>query len=241
VSRTLRTWGESESGLNERLDELIADLDAAGNPTLAFLASGGQTRVRITAKAASYDEARALVEPVEREARAALGRGVYGADDDTLDGVVIGLLRDRGETVAVAESLTGGLLGAMLTAGPGASDAFAGGVVAYATRLKAELLDVDADLLAAQGAVSADVVAQLAEGARARCGTTYGLALTGVAGPAEQDGQPVGTVHVGLATPDGTVTRSLRMPGDRERVRLHAAVGGINTLRLHLVGGLDER
>lgn len=235
VHRVLRTAGMWESAVAGALGPLVEELAAAGNPTIAFLASAGQTRVRITAKAATRDEALALVRPVEQQARAALGAAVYGADDDTLDGVVAALLRARGETVSVAESLTGGLLGATLTSSPGASDVFAGGIVAYATELKTRLLGVPAELIAAEGVVSAPVATAMAAGVRRALATTYGLALTGVAGPAEQEGRPVGTVHVGLATPTGEVVRSVRLPGDRDRIRLFAAVTAVNLLRLHLV------
>jgi nicotinamide-nucleotide amidase len=235
VHRLLRTAGMWESAVAGALAPLVEELAAAGNPTLAFLASGGQTRVRITAKAASRDEALALVAPVEARARATLGPAVYGTDDDTLDAVVVAALRERGETVSTAESLTGGLLGATLTSSPGASDVFAGGVVAYATDQKTELLGVPEELVGREGVVSAAVAAAMAAGVRRRLATTYGLALTGVAGPAEQDGQPVGTVHIGLATPDGEQVRSLRLPGDRARIRMFAAVSAVNLLRLHLV------
>jgi nicotinamide-nucleotide amidase len=236
VNRVLRTAGMWESAVAAALGPLVERLAEQGNPTIAFLASAGQTRVRITAKAATYDDALAMVAPVEQEARAALGSGVYGTDDDTLDAVVIGLLRSRGETVAVAESLTGGLLGGLLTAGRGASDGFAGGVIAYSNDAKAALLGVGDDLLAAEGAVSAAVAAAMAAGVRARLRTTYGVALTGVAGPDGQDGQPVGTVFAGLATPNGVDSTQLRLPGDRARIRQYAAVAAVNLLRLHLVG-----
>jgi nicotinamide-nucleotide amidase len=236
VNRVLRTAGMWESAVAGALAPLVEELTVAGNPTIAFLASGGQTRVRITAKATSRDAALALVAPVESRARTALGPAVYGVDDDSLDGVVAQLLRNRGETVSVAESLTGGLLGATLTGTPGASDVFAGGIVAYATSLKTQLLDVPAEVVQREGVVSAAVAGAMAAGVRRTLGTTYGLALTGVAGPAEQDGQPVGTVHIGLATPTGGLVRSVRLPGDRSRIRLFASVSAVNLLRLHLVG-----
>lgn len=128
-------------------------------------------------------------------------------------------LRERGQTVAVAESLTGGALGAALTAAPGASVTFRGGIVAYATELKAGLLDVDRDLLDRVGAVDPEVARQMASGARRRLGATYAAATTGVAGPDPQDGRPPGEVHVAVAGPGGSTTRSLWLPGDRAAVR----------------------
>jgi nicotinamide-nucleotide amidase len=146
------------------------------------------------------------------------------------------LLRARGETVAVAESLTGGLLAAALTETPGASATFRGGLVVYATDLKARLAGVPAPLLAAQGPVSPDVAAALAGGARDRLGATYGLGVTGVAGPDPQDGVPVGTVYLGLATPRGGQLRRLTLPGDRAAVRGAAVAAALGLLAETLAG-----
>jgi nicotinamide-nucleotide amidase len=234
VHRVLRTAGMWESAVAAALADQVTRLERDGGVTVAFLASGGQTRVRLTAKAATPEEAYALIAPEEAAARAALGSGVYGADDDTLEGVVLDLLRARGATVAVAESLTGGLLGGRLTDPAGASDVFVGGVQAYATRVKHDLLGVPAGL----PVVSDECAAAMARGVRERLGATYGLALTGVAGPGEQEGRPPGTVHVGLAGPDGDEARALRLPGaDRGLVRAYSVVAALNLLRLHLTGG----
>ena len=138
-------------------------------------------------------------------------------------------LRGRGETVAVAESLTGGLLAARLTETPGASVTFRGGLVVYATDLKASLGGVPAPLLDAQGPVSPDVAGALAAGVRHRLGATYGLAVTGVAGPDSQDGVPVGTVYVALAGPDRGEVRRLTLSGGRAEIRA-AAVDATVTL-----------
>ena len=232
VHRVLRTAGMWESAVAAALAPQVERIERDGGVTVAFLASQGQTRVRLTAKAASVDEALAMIEPEEAAAWAALGSAVYGADDDTLDGVVAALLRSRRATVATAESLTGGLLGAELTKSPGSSDVYAGGVVTYATALKQSLLYVPPDV----PAVSAESASAMARGARELTGATYALSLTGVAGPGEQDGLPPGTVYVGLATPDEVVTRELRLPGDRARVRTFAVVAALNLLRLHLIG-----
>lgn len=241
VHRVLRTAGMWESAVAQALAPEVERLRPLGNPSIAFLASGGQTRVRITARAATRDEAEALIAPVEAFARGALGPGLYGVDGDSLEGVVHRLLRERGETVAVAESLSGGLLAGRLTELPGSSESFRGGVVAYATDLKERLLGVDGALLAARGAVSAETAAAMARGVRERLGATYGLSLTGVAGPDEQEGNPVGTVHVGLAGPSGALTRSVRLPGDRPLVRTYAVVGALDLLRRALSGILPEQ
>jgi nicotinamide-nucleotide amidase len=232
VHRVLRTAGMWESAVAAALAEQVARLEESGGVTVAFLASGGQTRVRLTAKAATYDAARVMIEPEEQVVRDALGSAVYGADDDTLEGVVVALLRDRGATVAVAESLTGGLLGGELSKTPGSSDVFVGGVIAYATEVKQSLLGLDP----AVPAVSADAAAAMAGGVRERLGATYALSLTGVAGPGEQDGQRPGTVFVGLAGPGGVLTRALRLPGDRPLVRSYSCTAALNLLRLHLLG-----
>ncbi|MGC7100087.1 CinA family protein [Amycolatopsis lurida] len=143
--------------------------------------------------------------------------------------VIAALLR-RGETVATAESLTAGLVCAALTEVPGSSAVVRGGLVVYATELKAALAGVDPDLLATRGAVDPEVAAQLADGARTRCGADWGIGLTGVAGPASQDGVSPGTVHLGLAGPAGTVTRELRIPGDRGAVRAGSVAAALGLL-----------
>ena len=141
--------------------------------------------------------------------------------DDTraLAGQVIALLRDAGQTVAAAESLTGGLVVAGLTTVPGASYAVRGGIVAYATDLKAALLGVDQAMLDEHGAVYPGVAAAMADGARQRLNATFGVGTTGVAGPDPQDGQPVGTVHIAVSADGDTVVRTLALDGDRDRIR----------------------
>lgn len=230
VSRSLRTWGASESGLAEIVAERV---DAQTNPTIAFLARGIEGIVlRMTADAPTAAEARALIEPEERALRRLLGTLVFGVDDETMERVVLRALEDRGWTLGVAESLTGGLVGARICDVPGASRAFRGSIVSYATDVKRSVLGVTA-----AKAVSEECAAQMADGARRVLGADVGLAVTGVAGPEEQDGQPVGTVWFGLALPGEAVsTTSVRLPGDRERVRQFAAITGLNLLRLRVEG-----
>jgi nicotinamide-nucleotide amidase len=232
VHRVLRTAGMWESAVAEALSDVVAQSKANGsNPAIAFLASQGQTRVRITARAADRAAALRLIAPVEEAARAALGVGCYGVDDDSLEGVVHRLLREQNATVATAESLTGGLLAGRLTDVPGSSAAFLGGVVAYATELKHALLGVPAEVLQAHGAVSDETAMAMATGVRERLGATYGLATTGVAGPDLQEGKPAGTLHIGIAGPDGASAHALRMPGDRNLVRTYASVSALDALR----------
>ena len=227
ASRVLRTWGESESGLNERLDGVIAELDSVGNPTLAFLASGWDgLKVRLTAKADTISECGQLLDRWELRVRAVIGDLVFGVDDDTMESVVLDLLRHKGWSLGLAESVTGGLVGARLTGIPGSSDVLRGSIVSYATEVKQSVLGVS------DGPVVTEVAAlEMARGARRVLNADVGLALTGVAGPAEQDGMPVGTLCVGLVWPDGELTRTLRLPGQREQMRQMSVISSLDLLR----------
>ena len=230
-SRTLRTWGHSESGLAELLADRITELDGLGNPTLAFLASGIEgLKVRITAKAEDDAAAGAILDGEEARIRAIIGHLVFGMDDQTMESVVIDLLRERGLTLAVAESLTGGLITSRLTEVPGSSDVLLGGVVSYASEVKYDLLDVPEGPV-----VSAEAAAAMAEGVRARLGADVGIGVTGVAGPAEQEGQPVGTVYLGVAVGDTAEAVGTRLPGDRQRIREFSTISVLNLLRERLL------
>jgi nicotinamide-nucleotide amidase len=227
VSRVLRTWGESESGLNERLDDIIAELDEPGRPTLAFLASGWEgLKVRVTAKAASREAAAEHLDELELRIRSELGELVFGLDTDTMESVVLDEMRRRGLTLGLAESVTGGLVSARLTGIPGASDVLRGSIVSYASEVKRELLSVgDGPVVSEQAAL------EMAEGARRVLGSDVGMALTGVAGPAEQDGMPVGTLCVGIVDTNGSTSTTLRLPGDREQMRQFAVISSLDVLR----------
>ncbi len=235
VSRVLRTAGVGESRLAERLTPLW-EAAGGGRVTLAYLASAGEVRVRLTAVGATREEALAEIAPVEAKIREELGEIVYGVDDETLEAAVGRLLGERNGTLATAESLTGGLLGGRVTAVAGSSAYYLGGVVAYATEAKAALLGVDRDLLATEGPVSEPAAAAMAEGARRAFGADLGLATTGVAGPTEQDGRPVGTLCLGVADAAGTATATMRAPGDRAQVRAWAATVALDLLRRRLEG-----
>ncbi len=147
---------------------------------------------------------------------------------------VVAALKARGETVATAESLTGGLVAAEITRVPGASAVLRGGLIVYATDLKASLAGVDSALLASHGAVHPEVARQLAEGARARCGATWGLGLTGVAGPDPQNGVSAGTVHIGLSGMSGSVVQTITVGGDRHKVRAASVEVALDLLLDHL-------
>lgn len=232
VSRTLLTWGESESGLNERLDPLITRLDAEGNPTLAFLAGGWEgIKVRLTAKAATMGQAVAILDHWDGEVRARVGDKVFGVDSDTMESVVLQILRDRGLSLGLAESVTGGLVAGRLTGVPGASEVFLGSIVSYASEVKHRLLGVPDGPV-----VSEEAAAAMARGARRALGADVGLALTGVAGPTEQDGMPVGTLCVGIAM-DGEEVRTftLRLPGQRDQMRQMSVISALDLLRRALL------
>ena len=234
-SRTLRTWGESESGLNERLDDIIHDLDAEGNPTLAFLASGWEgLKVRLTGRAPDEGAAAALLAPWEKKIREVLGDQVFGVDNDTMESVVLDLLRAQGWTLALAESVTGGLVSGRLTGVAGASEVYRGAVVSYASEAKFDVLGVEEGPV-----VTEDAAIAMAEGARKVLGADVGLALTGVAGPSEQDGMRPGTLFAAVALPDGEPDRvtsvHVRLPGDREMMRQLSVISALDLLRKRLL------
>lgn len=235
ASRTLRTWGESESGLNERLDDIIHDLDAEGNPTLAFLASGWEgLKVRLTGRAPDEGAAAALLAPWEEKIREVLGDQVFGVDNETMESVVLDLLRAQGWTLALAESVTGGLVSGRLTGVTGASEVFRGSVVSYASEVKFDVLGIEEGPVVTEEAAIA-----MAEGARKVLGADVGLALTGVAGPSEQDGMRPGTLFAAVALPDGEPDRvtsvHVRLPGDREMMRQLSVISALDLLRKRLL------
>jgi nicotinamide-nucleotide amidase len=227
VSRVLRTWGESESGLNERLDGVIAELDSIGNPTLAFLASGWDgLKIRITAKAESDAACEILLDEWEGRVRSVVGELVFGVDDDSMESVVLDMLRTKSLTLGLAESVTGGLVAARLTEIPGASDVLRGSIVSYATEVKQQLLDVPEGPV-----VSEEAALAMARGAARVLGSDVTMALTGVAGPDEQDGMPVGTLCVAIVWGEGELTRTFRLPGQRQQMRQFSVINSLDLLR----------
>ena len=232
ASRVLRTWGASESSLAEVLSARVDALEGGGAVTLAFLASGIEgIKVRITARARSAEEVSALLDREESEVRLAIDEGigdiVFGVDEQSMEVAVAELLIARRLTFAVAESLTGGLIASRLVNVPGASAWFKGGVVAYDSGVKYDVLGVPAGPV-----VSEPAAAAMAEGVRRVTGADVGLGITGVAGPDDQEGVPPGTIFVGLALPaQPPQTRQLRLPGDRERVRQFGAITALDLLR----------
>ena len=227
-SLVLRTCGESESALNERLDPIIHELESLGNPTLAFLASGWEgIKVRLTAKASSDTDADALLSIWEQKVRALTEDLVFGTNTDTMESVVLNLLEERGWTLGLAESVTGGLVGGRITSIAGASRVFKGGVISYASDVKFDVLGVEAGPV-----VSERAAMQMASGAQRVLGASVGLALTGVAGPEEQDGEPVGTLCVGVAFPNGqTFSTRSQLPGQRDQMRQFSVITALAFLR----------
>ena len=227
TSRTLRTWGESESGLNERLDPIISELDAVGNPTLAFLASGWEgLKVRLTAKAPTRPEADALLDHWSDRVQEIVGQHVFGFDDDTMESVVLQMLRERGMSLGLAESVTGGLVAGRLTGIAGASDVLRGSIVSYASEVKYDLLGVTEGPV-----VSESAAIEMAVGAQRVLGSDVALALTGVAGPTEQDGMPVGTLCIGVVIGDQQFATTARLPGQREQMRQMSVITALDFLR----------
>ncbi|HSO95892.1 MAG TPA: competence/damage-inducible protein A [Acidimicrobiia bacterium] len=228
VSRSLKTWGTSESGLAEMI---AARVDTQTNPTIAFLARGIEgLYVRMTAKAATETAALELIDREDEALRRILGDLVFAVDDETMEHAVLDRLETRSWSLGVAESLTGGLIGARIADVPGASAAFRGSITSYATDVKRDVLGVTAEHV-----VSRACAEQMAQGARRALNADVGISATGVAGPDEQDGQAVGTVWFGIALPDTPVEAvSTRLPGDRSRVRQFSTISLLNLLRLRL-------
>lgn len=239
VSRTLRTWGESESGLAERLAPRVAELDRTGNATLAYLASGIEgIKVRLTAKGTTREEAEALLAAEEAEVRSELGDLVFGVDDETIEFAILAMLRERGLTLGLAESLTGGMMGSRICDVAGASDVFRGSIVSYASEVKFDVLGVPEGPV-----VSAEAAKAMAAGARRVLGADVGVAVTGVAGPDPQEGHDPGTLFVGLDLgPAGgdvgpeAVELSLYR-GDRRQHREFSVISALSLLRTRLLAG----
>ncbi len=242
ASRVIRTWGMSESGLAEtlgpyidRLDDQAAADGSGATATIAFLASGIEgIKVRVTVRSADERAAATALDHHEAGIRAVLtsaaGDVVFGIDDEAIEDAVAKVLATHGLSLGLAESLTGGLAASRLVNVPGASSWFRGSVVSYASGVKFDVLGVPEGPV-----VSEDAARAMADGAQRVLGADIGLSVTGVAGPTEQDGQPVGTVFVGLARP-GRETEAVgfAVPGDRARVRQYATIAALDFLRRSL-------
>ena len=236
ASHTLKLFGIGESAMEAQLRD---QMNAMSNPTLAPYAKEGECELRVTAKAPTDSEAQALLKPTVEQVKSLFGSKVYGADVSSLEEVVEGLLREKGMTIGVAESCTGGLMAKRLTDVAGASQVFLGGIVSYTNQVKAGMLHVPQHLLDQFGAVSPEVALAMAEGARKALGCDIALATTGVAGPDKDDwDNEVGTMFVAIATPDGTHVRPLKLGSRpvRARLRTQTAHHAFDLARRYLTG-----
>ena len=239
-SRIVRVVGLGESDVARRVSAIIEGLEGAGGATIAILASAGEVRLRITAKAP--DEAAALMQiaPIEQELRTTLGRAVVGADDEVIEIVIGETMRSRGLTLAVAESFTGGMVASTLIGAPGASRFLEAGYICYSDEAKIRDVGVAPALIESDGSVSAAVAEAMALGARQRAGTDLAIATTGEAGPvASSDVQ--GHAFIALAWEGGSTARELRLPGDREAIRKRGSLAALDLLRLWLNGEISEK
>ncbi|MDR0490273.1 MAG: competence/damage-inducible protein A [Oscillospiraceae bacterium] len=228
-SRNIHIFGLGESAVEAKLRDLMENLQ---NPTLAPYAKEGEVMLRLTAKAESKEEADILMKPVLSEVLEILGDLVYGVDTGSLENTVSRLLKERGMTVAAAESCTGGLFAKRLTDIPGASGIFPGGIVAYNAQSKTELLGVDPGLLKEKGAVSSEVALAMADGARRKFGADIGVGITGIAGPdSDESGLEPGVVFIALVAIGQSFCRSLSLFHDRDRTRTGAASHALDMVR----------
>lgn len=233
VSRVLRATGIGESRVAELLDDLFRD---SANPTVAFLASSGEVRVRLTAKGATRAEAEELIRPLAEEVERRIAPYVFTTGDEELEQAVGRLLRQRRLTVACAESLTGGGLASRLTTAPGASEYFLGSAVCYTADAKESVLGVSRSTLEGPGPVSEECAREMATGARKVFGADVAVALTGVAGPDSHAGEAPGRVWVALEAEDVSHARGFRAPGDRDQVRKWSEQAALDLLRRYLAG-----
>ncbi len=230
VSKTLRTWGDSESGLAEKLSDEIERLDEEGGATIAFLASGIEgLKVRLTAKGESRSEVEEILNSEAKIVSSILGDEViFSYDDQTIEEVVLGLCRDKGLTLGVAESLTGGLIGSRLTSISGSSDVFKGSVVAYSSEVKRTILGVPDVPSVSQAAAES-----MAVGVCKALNADIGLAVTGEAGPEPLE-EEVGRVWMATSVGGDIQSFSVKWPFDRERIRQFTTITILNGLRLRL-------
>ena len=235
VSHDIMCFGMGESSVDQLLHEKMTHME---NPTLATYAKPAEVRLRATAKADSAEMAQAMLEPVVAEVKAALGDVAYGVDVSSLEEVCKQLLLEKGLSLATAESCTGGTIAQRLTALPGVSAVYRGGVVSYWTSVKADVLGVPQAILDEYGAVSEPTARAMAEGVCRVTGAEIGVSVTGVAGPdSDERGNPVGLVYLGLHTPDGTFCRRLDLgQRRRDRIRNVSANTALDIVRRYLAG-----
>lgn len=235
LSRVVRIIGVGESMVEAKVKDLIT----SDNPTVAPLAHTGEVHLRITARAANRTQAAELIRPVEDAIRSRLGKAIYGCDADTLEGSCLELLRERSATVAIAESCTGGMLGARLTSIAGSSDVVVGGAITYANSMKVKLLGVTEETLVQHGAVSAECAKEMAVGVKELCSADYTLAVTGIAGPGGGSiEKPVGLVYIGVVAPGSIEAYEYNFAGSRDMIRQRSVQAALFRLREALLADL---
>lgn len=233
ASRVLRIVGMGESQVAEKIADLLA---GQTNPTIAPLAMEGEVTLRLTARTETQKEGQRLIEKLEAEIGQRLGELIYGKDEETLEGVVVRLLAAKGQSLATAESCTGGLLASRITDVPGSSEVFERGVVTYSNRAKQELLGVPMELIDREGAVSPQVAELMAQGVRKLAATSWGIGITGIAGPGGgSEEKPVGLVYLALAGDSGTRVEELHWPGSRFSVKRRTTLFALDLLRQELL------
>jgi nicotinamide-nucleotide amidase len=231
--RELRVTGLGESHVEERIRPIYTRYKDV-NTTI--LATPGEIQVHLRRWTEDAVQANAILDEMIRSFELALGDRIFAHSAVSLEEVVAELLATNRATIATAESCTGGLLAERLTRIPGSSSYFLGGAVCYSNELKTAWADVPPDVIATKGAVSSEVAIALAEGIRRRVGSTFGVGITGVAGPGGgSEEKPVGTVHIALAFPGGVKERAVHLPGDREMIRFHASQVALDIVRLHFL------
>jgi nicotinamide-nucleotide amidase len=226
ISRIIKTAGIPEA----KLDEMVSPLLSSVNPTLALYAKMDGIQLRLTAKSRQRAEAEEMIAQAEARLKAILGQAIWGFDDDILEVLIGHMLRERKLSLATMESCTGGLLASTITDVPGSSDYFKGGLVAYSAQTKAAF-GVDAKLLAQKGTVDLDVAAAMAKTARLKLEADIGIGITGVAGPSEIEGKPVGTVYIAIDAGDKKSAFSALYPPRRPEVKRRAVVSALFKLR----------
>lgn len=229
----LRVFGIGESAMETKIMDLI---DGQTNPTIATYAKEGEVTIRVTASVPMGQSAEQILMPVVNEIKRRTGENLYSHKDESLDSVAAGLLLENNITIATAESCTGGLISEMLTDVPGISRVFMGGAVTYSNEAKMEYLGVKEQTLKAHGAVSRETAAEMAEGIRKRLKTDIGISVTGIAGPGGgTDEKPVGLVYVGLSGDGGTITKELRLSGNRKKIRTITALNVFDLIRRYVL------
>ncbi|MBP2071657.1 MAG: nicotinamide-nucleotide amidase [Thermoanaerobacterium sp.] len=233
VSRVIKIFGIGES----QVEMMVSDMLLSKNPTVAPLIGNGFVTLRITAKSDDVQKAKKMIDNIEASLRKIFGEYIFGVDDDTMESIVLNLLKNKGFTLSTAESCTGGLLSEKITSVPGASEVFKFGAITYSNESKENILGVSSEIIRKHGAVSEETAREMAMNVKNISKTDYGLSITGIAGPSGGTiEKPVGLVYIGLAYKDEIYVKKLISNGNRDKVRLNSAMHALDMLRRHLTG-----